>query len=86
MSYGSNPEHAKLKLTFHWGVKSFDMGTAYDHLAIAEPDACAACATIRNAGGKVKREAGPVNVGTAVIALITDPKGCKVELIQRDFS
>ena len=55
-------------------------------LAIAVPDAYEACDKIRNAGGKVTREAGPVKGGTTVIAFITDPDGYKVELIQRNFS
>ena len=38
---------------------------------------------IRNGGGKVTREAGPVKGGTTVIAFITDPDGYKIELIER---
>jgi len=47
------------------------------------PDARAACERIRNNGGAVTREAGPVKGGTTVIAFITDPDGYKIELIQR---
>jgi lactoylglutathione lyase len=83
VGYGKNPDHAELELTYNWGVESYDMGTAYGHLAIAVPDAYAACEKIRNAGGKVTREAGPVKGGSTVIAFITDPDGYKVELIQR---
>ncbi len=86
VGYGSNPDHAELELTYNWGVESYDMGTAYGHLAIAVPDAYEACEKIRNAGGKVTREAGPVKGGTTVIAFVTDPDGYKVELIQRNFS
>jgi lactoylglutathione lyase len=86
VGYGSNPDHAELELTYNWGVESYEMGTAYGHLAIAVPDAYAACDKIRNAGGKVTREAGPVKGGFTVIAFVTDPDGYKVELIQRDFS
>ena len=64
VGYGSNPDHAELELTYNWGVESYDMGTAYGHLAIAVPDAYAACEKIRNAGGKVTREAGPVKGGS----------------------
>jgi lactoylglutathione lyase len=59
------------------------MGTAYGHIAIGVPDAHAACEKIRNNGGQVTREAGPVKGGTTVIAFVTDPDGYKVELIQR---
>ena len=86
VGYGNNPDHAELELTYNWGVESYEMGTAYGHLAIAVADAYEACDKIRNAGGKVTREAGPVKGGTTVIAFITDPDGYKVELIQRNFS
>ena len=82
LGYGSNPEHAELELTYNWGVESYDMGTAYGHLALGVPDAAAACETIRAAGGTVTREAGPVKGGHTVIAFVTDPDGYKIELIQ----
>ena len=83
LGYGSNPEHAELELTYNHGVESYDLGTAYGHIAIGVPDAHAACAKIRANGGAVTREAGPVKGGTTVIAFITDPDGYKVELIER---
>ena len=83
LGYGRNPEHAELELTYNHGVSSYDMGTAYGHIAIGVPDAYAACEKIRANGGNVTREPGPVKGGTTVIAFITDPDGYKVELIQR---
>lgn len=83
VGYGKNPEHAELELTYNHGVSSYELGTAYGHLAIGVPDAYAACDRIRAAGGKVTREPGPVKGGTTVIAFVTDPDGYKVELIQR---
>lgn len=83
LGYGRNPEHAELELTYNHGVSSYDLGTAYGHIAIGVPDAYAACEKIRANGGNVTREAGPVKGGTTVIAFITDPDGYKVELIQR---
>jgi lactoylglutathione lyase len=85
LGYGSNPEHAEIELTYNWGVEKYDLGTAYGHIAIAVPDAAAACERIRHGGGNVTREAGPVKGGTTVIAFITDPDGYKVELIERSF-
>ena len=83
LGYGPNPEHAELELTYNHGVDSYDLGTAYGHIAIGVPDAAAACDKIRRGGGNVTREAGPVKGGTTVIAFITDPDGYKVELIER---
>jgi lactoylglutathione lyase len=83
LGYGSNPEHAELELTYNHGVASYDMGSAYGHIAIAVPDARAACEAIRAGGGQVTREAGPVKGGSTVIAFVTDPDGYKIELIER---
>lgn len=86
VGYGSNPEHAELELTYNWGVDHYELGTAYGHIALAVPDAAAACANIRAAGGNVTREAGPVKGGSTVIAFVTDPDGYKIELIERPQS
>jgi len=83
VGYGHNPEHAEIELTYNHGVGSYELGTAYGHIAIAVPDAYAACEKIRANGGKVTREAGPVQGGATVIAFVTDPDGYKIELIEK---
>ena len=83
VGYGTNPEHAEIELTYNWGVDSYEMGSAYGHIALGVPDAYAACEKIKAAGGQVTREAGPVKGGSTVIAFVTDPDGYKIELIER---
>lgn len=83
VGYGNNPEHAELELTYNYGVDSYELGTAYGHIALGVPDVADACVRIKANGGNVTREPGPVKGGTTVIAFITDPDGYKVELIQR---
>ena len=83
VGYGSNPEHAEIELTYNWDVTSYEMGTAFGHLALGVPDVYGACDKIKAAGGNVTREAGPVKGGKSVIAFVTDPDGYKIELIQR---
>lgn len=83
VGYGSNPDHAEIELTYNWGVESYEMGTAFGHLALAVPDVYAAVEKIKAAGGNVTREAGPVKGGTTVIAFVADPDGYKIELIER---
>lgn len=75
---------AELELTYNYGVSSYEIGTAFGHLALGVPDVAAACQRIRNAGGKVVRDAGPVKGGNTVIAFVEDPDGYKIELIQRE--
>jgi len=82
VGYGDERAHAVLELTYNYGVSSYDTGTGYGHVAIAVPDAAAACAAVRAKGGNVTREAGPVKGGTSVIAFVQDPDGYKIELIE----
>jgi lactoylglutathione lyase len=83
VGYGTNPEHAEIELTYNYGVDKYEIGTAFGHLALGVPDVYAACDTIRNDGGNVTREPGPVKGGTTVIAFVTDPDGYKIELIEK---
>jgi len=81
---GGNPGQAEIELTYNWGTESYDLGTAYGHVALGVADAYAACEKIKAAGGNVTREAGPVKGGSTVIAFVTDPDGYKIELIQEN--
>lgn len=82
VGYQDEAEGAVIELTHNWGVESYELGTAYGHVALAVPDAHAACDAIRARGGKVVREAGPMKHGSTVIAFVEDPDGYKIELIQ----
>jgi lactoylglutathione lyase len=83
VGYGTNPEHAEIELTYNHGVKQYEMGTAFGHMAIGVADVYASCDKIRAAGGNITREPGPVKGGDTVIAFVTDPDGYKIELIER---
>jgi lactoylglutathione lyase len=83
VGYEGNPAQAEIELTYNHGVGSYDIGTAYGHIALGVLDAYAAVDKIKAAGGNVTREAGPVKGGSTVIAFVTDPDGYKIELIQR---
>lgn len=80
---GNTDGQAEIELTYNHGVNSYELGTAYGHIAIGVPDAYTACERIKAAGGNVTREAGPVAGGDTIIAFVTDPDGYKIELIQR---
>ncbi len=83
VGYRSEAEEAAIELTHNWGVAAYEHGTAFGHIAIEVDDVYAACEAIRNAGGTVTREAGPMKGGTTVIAFVADPDGYKIELIGR---
>ena len=65
LGYESNPEQAELELTYNYGVSEYEMGTAYGHIALSSDDIVATCNRIREKGGKITREPGPVKGGIA---------------------
>jgi lactoylglutathione lyase len=84
VGYADESESTVLELTHNWGTESYDLGNAYGHIAIGVDDVYKACDKIKEMGGKVVREAGPMQGGDTVIAFVEDPDGYKVELLE-DF-
>lgn len=83
VGYGDESDHTVIELTHNWDTNSYDLGNGFGHIALAVEDAAAACDAIRQRGGNVVREAGPMKHGTTVIAFVEDPDGYKIELIER---
>ncbi|XBS68053.1 lactoylglutathione lyase [Acerihabitans sp. KWT182] len=83
VGYTDESEGAVLELTYNWGVDGYSLGSAYGHIALGVENVAATCERIRQAGGKVTREAGPVKGGSTIIAFIEDPDGYKIELIEQ---
>ena len=81
IGYGDETDQTVLELTYNWGVGQYELGTAFGHIALEVPDVYAACDKMRAAGGKIIREAGPMNAGTTIIAFLEDPDGYQIELI-----
>ena len=86
MGYASNAEgQAEIELTYNW-----DQTAPYELWARRSGIWPLACPTwplratqVRDGGGRVVREAGPVQFGTTVIAFVEDPDGYKIELIEK---
>lgn len=82
VGYGDEADHSVIELTYNWGVDSYDLGDGYGHIALGVDDIYQTCEAIRERGGKVVREPGPMKHGSTVIAFVEDPTGYKIELIQ----
>lgn len=82
VGYGPEDSNTVIELTHNWDTDSYELGTAYGHIALGVPDVYAACNEIKARGGRVVREAGPMKGGTRVIAFVEDPDGYKVELVE----
>jgi len=83
VGFGPEAEGAVIELTHNWGTGHYEVGTGFGHVALEVDDAAAACAAIKQRGGVVTREAGPMRHGTTVIAFVRDPDGYQIELIQK---
>lgn len=83
VGYGDEADHTVIELTHNWDTSSYDLGNGFGHIALAVENAAAACEAIRQQGGKVVREAGPMQHGTTIIAFVEDPDGYRIELIER---
>ncbi|MBC2664924.1 lactoylglutathione lyase [Novosphingobium flavum] len=82
VGYDTMEEGTVIELTYNWGVESYEIGTAYGHIAIGVANVYDAAASIAASGGNVIRPAGPMGSGTRAIAFIQDPDGYKVELVE----
>ena len=83
VGYGDEAQDCMLELTYNYGVDSYEMGTAFGHLAIGVPDLYGTCDALRAEGAKITREPGPLKFGTTLIAFVEDPDGYKIELIEK---
>ncbi len=83
VGYGKESQTTVLELTHNWDTASYDLGKGFGHIAIEVDDAYKTCEQVKQSGGKVVREAGPMMHGTTVIAFIEDPDGYKIEFIQK---
>jgi lactoylglutathione lyase len=81
VGYGDESEQTVIELTYNWGVEHYDLGSGYGHIAIEVDDVYEATNRIKAKGGKILRDAGPMNAGSTVIAFVEDPDGYPIELI-----
>ncbi|MEZ5543342.1 MAG: lactoylglutathione lyase [Pseudomonadota bacterium] len=81
VGYGDERDSTVIELTYNWDTDRYDLGQGFGHIAIEVDDVYRAVEDLRRRGGKVIREAGPMNAGTTIIAFIEDPDGYQIELL-----
>lgn len=82
VGYGDEKDNTVIELTYNWDTHEYEHGNAFGHLAIEYDDIYQACENIKQLGGVITREPGPVKGGTTEIAFVKDPDGYSIELIQ----
>jgi len=81
VGYGDEKDNTVIELTHNWDTDRYDMGSGFGHLAIEVDDVYKATDDIRARGGRIIRDAGPMNAGTTIIAFVEDPDGYQIELL-----
>jgi lactoylglutathione lyase len=82
VGYGDESDTAVIELTHNWDTESYDLGNAYGHIAVGVEDVYKTCEKIKESGGTVVREAGPMQGSDLVLAFVEDPDGYKLELLE----
>jgi len=83
IGYGDESDNTVIELTHNWDTEQYNIGDGYGHIAVEVDDVYKATDAIKQRGGKIIRDAGPMNVGTTIIAFVEDPDGYQIELIAK---
>lgn len=81
LAAGPEDKNFALELTYNYGKDSYNIGSGFGHFALRVEDVYKTVDSIKAAGGKVSRDAGPVKGGDSIIAFVDDPTGYKWEII-----
>ena len=82
VGYGEESDNTVIELTHNWDIDHYEIGEGYGHIALGVENIYSTCMAIKQAGGPIVREPGPMKHGTTIIAFIQDPDGYKIELIE----
>jgi lactoylglutathione lyase len=80
-SMGDN--ESVLELTFNHDGRTYDMGDAYGHIAIAVDDLDETLSRLQEQGIEPEREPYRLREGGSLLCFVQDPDGYRIELIDR---
>ena len=79
--FGYPGQEEELELTLNHDGRSYELGTAYGHIAVSVDDLGETLAQLHDQGIDAEREPYRVREGGSLIAFVQDPDGYRVELI-----
>ncbi|HEX3801265.1 MAG TPA: VOC family protein [Solirubrobacteraceae bacterium] len=83
MNLPEDGDEPRLELTYNFGVDSYELGTAYGHIAITTPDLGATLERLAQQGIQPERPPYSVRQGGSVICFVRDPDQYRIEIIER---
>ena len=72
-----------LELTYNHDGRTYELGDAYGHIAIAVDDLAQTLEQLKGQGIEAEREPYRVREGGSLICFVRDPDGYRVELIDK---
>jgi lactoylglutathione lyase len=76
-------DDAELELTYNHDGRTYELGTAYGHIAIAAEDLGETLERLNGLGIEPEREPYRVREGGSLLCFVRDPDGYRIELIDR---
>lgn len=73
----------ELELTYNFGVDSYELGTAYGHIALTVEDLDATLGALEKQGIEPERPPYTVRDGGSRLCFVRDPDDYRIELIER---
>jgi len=74
---------ARLELTHNFGVDSYDLGTGYNHVAVAVDDLDGTLERLAEKAIEPEKPPYTVREGGSRLCFVRDPDGYRIELIER---
>ena len=73
----------RLELTYNFGVDSYELGTGYNHIAVAVSDLDGTLDALAAKGIAPEKPPYQVREGGSRLCFVRDPDGYRIELIER---
>jgi len=81
--FGLPGQDEELELTFNHDGRTYELGTAYGHIALGVSDLDATLAALADQGIEPERPPYTVSAGGSRLCFVRDPDGYRIELIER---
>ena len=83
MNLPGDGDSPRLELTYNHGVDSYELGTAYGHIAITADDLDATLARLADQGIEPEKPPYQVREGGSRLCFVRDPDDYRIELIEK---
>jgi lactoylglutathione lyase len=84
--FGMPGQEEELELTYNSDGRSYDLGTAYGHIALGVDDLADTLAKLGEQGIEAEKEPYRVREGGSLLCFVQDPDGYRLELIEKPGS